>query len=281
MSLRIHALNSVEMDIAGLEQIFLYGGAVPGGVESVANGPLRPFGYRERVELPTGYVSEGCTNPAPIWYIEGAEKKILVETGVSGENVDTFNECCLRYGIHQYYNKHPEHDITKMLKERGVSPDEIDIVILTHIHPDHASNGSMFPNATFVAQQDTVAWGLTPPPWAPYYYPEMHKYTLDLVDRITMIEGHQKIVDGIEVIKVGGHVPGEQLVTVQVDSGLAIITGDAALTYNHLEHNWPMGTFWNVHEVIAAYDLIRRRADIVLPQHEMEIWHRYPDGIIE
>lgn len=279
MKLRIHALNTVEMDIAGLEQIYFYGGTL--SVErDITRGPLRPFSYRERIELPTGVVREGMINPAPMWLIEGAEYKILVETGVSDENVETLNECFVKYGINQYYRKRPEHDVKRLLAERGVKPEEIDIIIATHLHPDHCSNAGMFKNAKIIAQQDTIAWALTPPPWASYYYPEFRKYFVDVLDRIKMIEGDHKITDGVEVWKVGGHVPGQQVVTVQTAKGLAIICGDAVLNYKHIENDWPMGTFWNVHEVMAGYARIRRNAAIILPQHDMEVWERYKDGII-
>lgn len=279
MSLVIHAINTVEMDIAGLEQIFLYGGTI--AVEQgIADGPLRPHAYRERVELPSGVVREGMLNPAPLFLIEGGEKIVIVETGVSPANVETFNLCCERYGINQFYRQTDEHDIESQLRARGITPDKVDIVIPTHLHPDHSSNGEMYTNATIITQRDSIPWALTPPPWAPYFWPEFRPNYVNVLDRIKAIEGHQKIIDGVEVWKVGGHVPGHQIVTVETAQGTAVLTGDIVLNYRHIELDWPMGTFWNGAEVFAAYELIREKADIIVPSHDFELWKRHPDGVI-
>lgn len=277
MSLVIHAINTVEMDIVGLEQIFLYGGTLG---RSVADGPLRPYAYRDSIELPSGLVGDGMLNPAVLFLIEGGEKRIVVETGVSPENVETFNTCCERYGIKQFYRHTDEHDIEDRLRERGVTPDMIDIVIPTHLHPDHSSNGGMFTKATIVTQHDSLPWALSPPPWAPYFWPEFRHYYLDVLDRVKLIEGHQEIIEGVEVWKTGGHVPGHQIVTVETAKGTVVMTGDIVLNYRHLEMDWPMGTYWSGPEVFAAYQLIREKADIVLPSHDFELWDRHPDGFI-
>lgn len=277
MPLKIHALNSVSMDIVGLEQIYLTGGSLS---EELREGPLRPHAYCSHISMPDGFTREGMKNPAPFFYIEGAGKKIIVETGVSQANLDTFNECVLKYGIKQWYNKGPEHDIEQLLLSRGVRPEEIDIVIPTHLHLDHGANGEQFPNAKFLIQRDSLPWALTPPAWAPYFFEEFRPFFTKILPQVVMIEGDVDVVPGVRIHKVGGHVPGHVMVSVDTPDGVAMITGDIVLNYRHIENDWPMGTFWNGDEVLRAYQLIHDKADIVVPSHDFELWERHKDGII-
>lgn len=284
MSLRIHALNTVEMDILGLDQILLYGGSgLEGGFGASC---VCPFAYRPELSLPEGYghgkiqPGEGMINPAPMFYIEGGGKKILVESGLSQANVDVFNECAKKYGINQYYRKNPEHDVDMLLESRGVTAAEIDIVIPTHLHVDHSLNLEHYPNAEILIQRDSIPWMVAPPRWAPYMFPEFVPYFTRVLDRIHTIEGDRQVIPGVRIKKVGGHVPGHVIVEVDTAEGTAIITGDIALNYAHIEQEWPAGTFWNGDEVLEAYEYIRANADIVVPSHDFELWERHPNGII-
>ena len=277
MTIKIHALNTVSMDIVGLEQIYLWGGSMS---HELREGPMRPHAYCSHISMPDGFTREGMKNPAPMFYIEGAGKKILVETGVSPANADTFNDCVLKYGISQWYNKGPEHDIEELLKSRGVRPEEIDIVIPTHLHLDHGANAEQFPNAKILLQRDSLPWAIMPPKWAPYFFEEFRPFFTKVVDRMVMIEGDVEVVPGVRIHKVGGHVPGHVMVSVDTADGVAMLTGDIVLNYRHIENDWPMGTFWNGDEVLRAYELIHRTSDIVVPSHDFELWERHKDGII-
>jgi glyoxylase-like metal-dependent hydrolase (beta-lactamase superfamily II) len=50
------------------------------------------------------------------------------------------------------------------MAEYGVSPGEVDYVILTHLHWDHADNNEMFPNAEFLVQKDELEHAQDPIP---------------------------------------------------------------------------------------------------------------------
>ena len=81
--------------------------------------------------------------PLISYYLEGNNHKIIVDTG--GAPPD---------GVRwQPYFRTENESLDSALKAIGVSPEEIDIVILTHLHWDHASNNHLFPNAHFIVQQ--------------------------------------------------------------------------------------------------------------------------------
>jgi glyoxylase-like metal-dependent hydrolase (beta-lactamase superfamily II) len=82
--------------------------------------------------------------PLIAYYLEGGSYKIMVDTG--GTPPD---------GIKwQPYFRTENESLDKALQGIGVSPEEIDIVILTHLHWDHASNNHLFPKARFIVRKE-------------------------------------------------------------------------------------------------------------------------------
>ena len=79
----------------------------------------------------------GTKIPAPciIWYIDGGEKKIMVDTGPC--DPDWSNK------YHFPMVRQPEEELHLALTNKGINPEEIDLVILSHLHWDHAFNNSM------------------------------------------------------------------------------------------------------------------------------------------
>ncbi|MDI9593993.1 MAG: N-acyl homoserine lactonase family protein [Atribacterota bacterium] len=278
MSLRIHGFNTVHMDIVGLEVMLLHSGINA----KIPRENLLPPTYREKVVLPNGMSGEGCSNPAPIWYIEGAKSRILVEAGISEENVKECNTAFSKYNDPQFYIKKPEHDINKFLARFNVTPEDIDIVILTHLHLDHFANVSAYKNATFIVQDEEIPLALTPPAYGTFdfYYPEFSHHVLSIIDKIEAINGDMVIEPGIEIWKLGGHTPGLMAVAIETKDGLAVLTSDSCLTYKNFEYKWPMGCFFNLKDVLEGYKRIEKYADIVIPQHDYSFWEKYPNGIV-
>jgi len=266
------------MDIVGLEVMLLHSGINA----KIPRENLLPPTYREKVVLPNGMSGEGCSNPAPIWYIEGAKSRILVEAGISEENVKECNTAFSKYNDPQFYIKKPEHDINKFLARFNVTPEDIDIVILTHLHLDHFANVSAYKNATFVVQDEEIPLALTPPAYGTFdfYYPEFSHHVLSIIDKIEAINGDMVIEPGIEIWKLGGHTPGLMAVAIETKDGLAVLTSDSCLTYKNFEYKWPMGCFFNLKDVLEGYKRIEKYADIVIPQHDYSFWEKYPNGIV-
>ncbi len=75
--------------------------------------------------------------PNIIWYIQGAEKKIMVDTGPC--DPDWSNK------YHFPMVRTPEQEPLEAIKRIGVDPKEIEVVILTHLHWDHAFNNHLLP----------------------------------------------------------------------------------------------------------------------------------------
>jgi glyoxylase-like metal-dependent hydrolase (beta-lactamase superfamily II) len=237
-----------------------------------------PFGFTHDHVLHDGTPAAGGMVPIPVWLIEGASKKILIDTGLG--DLDELMSMMKTYGVDMFASRDEDQDIVAGLAARGVTPEEIDIVVLTHLHFDHIGNNHLFPNAKFIVQRSEVAQGFTPPKYCQFSYPEYSYNVTNVRDRIQIIEGDMQRVPGVRLIKIGGHTPGTMVVVVDTDEGRVALAGDIMYNYKNLELNWPTGSFWDLQDLMSGYDRLHLEADIIIPGHDWEFRERYPSGTI-
>lgn len=103
----------------------------------------------------------------------------------------------------------------------GVSPNDIDVVVLTHLHSDHASGATAggvpaFPSARYVVQRADVDWASGP----------MVEHVLrPLREHLHIVDGDTEVLPGIQAVHTPGHTPGHQVVRL----GDLVLTGDLIL----------------------------------------------------
>lgn len=269
MSIRVHVLPVIEM-------------AVPltGVYQNI--GPhaakLRDMPNVRSVHWGDGGVSEGITHCGVICCIEGAEKRILVDTGAG--DVNAINAYRLQKGDHFFVRELDtvEHQLAKI----GVGLDDIDVVINTHLHWDHVGGNHMFQHAEFYLPFLDIPYAMTALPWAPHFYPSVRENVIACSQGAHMVRGSEKVCDGVYIQHLGGHSEGSQGVFVRTDAGVVALAGDVVTKYANIEENWPgpSGNIWNTTELMEAYAYIRMHADIVVPFHDWQLFDRHKDGII-
>jgi len=154
----------------------------------------------------------------------------------------------------------------------GVNFNDIGLVILTHLHPDHVAEASRFTKAKFLIQKDELEFARNPhPAVASGYVQEFFKELNFMV-----LSGDKKICDGLSVIKTPGHTEGGQSVCIETTKGIVIISGLCTIREN-FEPPPPVSDtmsviFPTIHtNVLEAYDSlmkIKKIADILLPLHD-------------
>lgn len=160
----------------------------------------------------------------------GANQRILVDTGVKSENS----------AFLQRYNRTvgpPGGGPTPLrngLEEHGVTPADIDLVVLTHLHHDHASNNDLFPSAEFLVQQTELAAARDPLPVFERSYPQDTITSLDQHD-VTVLDGDYRINDSIELLLTPGHSAGMQSVIVETSRTRYALVGDLAYNRHNLD----------------------------------------------
>jgi glyoxylase-like metal-dependent hydrolase (beta-lactamase superfamily II) len=219
------------------------------GVNETDQGILTYIkGYGKRILLPVF-----------VWYLEGGPQKILVDTGVDQFAVPPGAE--EKYGIKVY-------EFEDALATVGLKPDDIDIIIHTHLHNDHCENDYKCPNAKVYVQKKEYEFLLNPHPADYRYFPDI----LDGVE-VVPVEGDQEIVEGVRVLFTPGHTLGGQSVAVNTNQGKAVIAGLCSNAWNFPSSGPPVPP--GIHlNLMAAYDSMHRlvkEADILIPLHEVAI----------
>lgn len=273
MSIRIHQIVTAEAE-APLATSLLNEGV--GGHPGLK--PLVPFGYRPDIVRSDGSIVAGTMGPMPAWLIEGSDKVVLVDTGVG--DIDEVGRIFRSYGANWAVTRAEGQGLELGLRRHGLSPHDIDVVILTHLHWDHVGNNELFDRARFVVQREEIVQALVPPPFGMFYYQQYRHKMTAVLDRVSLIDGDADIADGVSVLGIGGHTPGCQAVLVDTDIGRVCLTSDIMYNYQNVDTDWPIGSFWDLPALMRGYARLRREADILVPNHDWRFNEFYPTGTI-
>lgn len=142
--------------------------------------------------------------------ISAGEQRIVVDTGLQGE----------------------EAIILDSLSKIGLEPNDIDIIINTHDHPDHTGNNHLFSKAKPCAAKEGD--------W---------------------------IEEGVRIIKTPGH--SEDSISVVVESNVVIVlAGDALPTFSNYLQNLPPALNIDRNQACKSMSRILKIADIIVPGHD-------------
>ena len=184
--------------------------------------------------------------------------RVLVETG--NGNKWSAKERAI-YGIE-------DRTVETALGEVGVSPAQIDLVIVTHLHFDHAGgltrlgpNGELdltFPNAEIIVQQQEWDDALARRSTMNGTYLASH---LDpIADRVRPVNGEAMITDGLRVMPTPGHTWGHQAVLFEDADGTICFPGDLMPTRNHVGRSWSMGYDMLPYDTLLTKETVLARA---------------------
>lgn len=220
-------------------------------------------------------------SPSVIWYIDGSNKKILVDT--------SFKDAGVSSRVHAPFkvSRDPDQEIGKLLAKIGLKPEDIEIVILTHLHWDHSQNNNLFKNAEFIMQKEELRYAIAPLPPHRMTYEAftagMRPGWFDTPPKVRVIDGDKEITDGVSVICTPGHTPGFQSVVVRSQKGNIVIAADTVNTFENwgssaLGTHLPGGVLVNLEDYLQSMEKIEEIADIVLPGHDAAVFkkERYP-----
>lgn len=169
-------------------------------------------------------------------------RTMLIDAGLGDKEDRRFADI---YGLDRA--NHLDH----ALAEAGVSPEEIDIVLATHLHFDHAGGFTVrdgsgrirprFPRARYVVRRGE---------WEDATHPHERNRASYLADNfvpladagvLALVDEDQTIMPGVRVQRTPGHTAHHQSVWIESGGQQAIFLGDAMPTTAHLPDAWIMG----------------------------------------
>jgi len=166
----------------------------------------------------------------------------------------------------------------------GIGPAEIESIVLTHMHFDHAGSLSDFPEATVYLQRTELDYFTSPLMRFPLCASGLDTDDLAAVrglerqGRLVLVDGDTVVVPGVRTHHVGGHTPGTQLVSVTDGGRRVVLMSDAAHLYANLSGGVPFPVLHDVPSSCVAFEVINGLDDDVthvIPGHDGEVRRRF------
>ena len=229
--LRLHAIEG------GLQ--WLDGGAMFGVVPKPLWERRIPADARNRIPL-----------AARALLLETPDELVLIETGLGNKSDEKAVEI---YGIDSLpadSTVAPDR-VQAGVREAGFSPDEVTLVINTHLHFDHAGGNTYrdaggetrvaFPRARYVVQWREWEYAHVTNERTRASYIRHDFDPVHAAGAFEFLHGEGEVVPGISVLSTPGHTPHHQSVLVRSGGETACYLGDVVPTMAHLPLPWIMG----------------------------------------
>jgi len=266
--IRVHALE------AGLQ--WLDGGAMFGVVPRPLWEKKIPPDDRNRIPL-----ALRCL------LVEAPNALVLVDTGVGNKEGEKFRSI---YGLD---NDGSPTRLEDALASLGVQPDDVDLVVNTHLHFDHAGgdtvlreDGSVeptFPRARYVMHQGEINFATTPNERIQASYMRKNFGPILEADLVDPVDGETLLIEGVRLLTTPGHTPYHQSVVVESQGEKGIFLADLCPTVAHLPLPWIMG--YDVEPLVtlatkkALWEPMKEEGWLLLFQHDARVpWGRLDPG---
>jgi len=212
----------------------LDGGAMFGTVPKVLWDRLCPADAENRILLATNcLLLRGEAG--------GLRRTVLVDTGNGDKESDAFME---------RFQMEARGTLARSLAREGVAPGDVDLVVLTHLHFDHAGGATAldaegravpaFPNARYVVQQRDLDNARQAPLRERASYLPKNWEPLEAAGVLDTVQGPCELLPGLSLRPVPGHTPGLQAVVVE-GGGRLVFSADLFPTSHHIQPAWVMG----------------------------------------
>lgn len=173
--------------------------------------------------------------------IRAGGKHILVDTGLGAKDDPKFQDL---FAV----DRTPP--LTESLTRQGLRPEDIQLVINTHLHFDHAGgntsreNGQVvptFPRATYMVQRGEYEDAVRANERTRASYRRENFTPIAHVNQWTFLDGETEVLPGVSVVVTEGHTRHHQSVKIESEGRVAFYLGDLIPTVSHLPLPYIMG----------------------------------------
>lgn len=228
-------------------------------------------------------------DPVYCWLVTDGKTRILVDSGMP--DIAEVRRTLKVEGVGGGHES-----LRRALAEHGLSPADIDYVIPTHLHFDHASNLDLFPESCVILQRDELFHAIDPVATQRIYY--RRDTIIELINRkrpsrLRLIDGDLAFAEGLLLLKLPAHTPGMHVPIITTARGKAALVSDLGDHYRYWYPDDPRATDKPMRfmagsflpspirsegerEFVAAMRRVLDHADIVVPAHDFRIPKRMP-----
>ncbi len=228
--------------------------------------------------------------PVPAFLVEhpGAGP-VLVDTGlhpsIAIDPKQSFGPVAGRFNE---FRMEPHQAVSAQLRAGGIDPAEVGAVVMTHLHTDHASAVSEFPQSTFVVDRREWESAIRPEGLTRGYRHQQFDYGFDwravdfdapAVDSYaTFGQSIDLFGDGsVRLLATPGHTLGHMSVLVRLRDREALLCGDAAYTRRAIDRDVTPLLMHDEHLYFRSLRELRRFVErtpdlVVIPGHDREVW---------
>ncbi|CAN5338491.1 N-acyl homoserine lactonase family protein [soil metagenome] len=208
-----------------------------------------------------------------VWLVVGGGRVILVDTGFTPE-------VAARRGDRAYLRT-PSDSLAAL----GIPASDVDTVVITHLHYDHAGFIGAFPDARIIVQERELAY------WTgPYAARGDNPHLIELEDiaaaqallqsgRLEAVDGDVQLAPGVVAHRTGGHTAGLQVVAVDHGDGRnTVIASDASHFFENIGRDRPYSIVDHLPSMFDAFDWITARSaenGVVVPGHDPAVMERF------
>jgi methylmalonyl-CoA epimerase len=184
--------------------------------------------------------------------VRGA-RTMLIDAGLGGKEAAAFHDL---YGVDR------RRSLEVTMAEAGIAPDQIDIVLATHLHFDHAggfthrdSGGRLrptFPRAQYIVRRGEWEEANHPHPRHRASYLAHNVLPLAEAGVLQLVDDDATIMPGVRVRRTGGHTQHHQIVLIEAKGQTAACVGDLMPTAAHVRDMWVAATDLYPADTVAA-----------------------------
>ncbi|HAM59267.1 MAG TPA: MBL fold metallo-hydrolase [Candidatus Rokubacteria bacterium] len=207
--------------------------------------------------------------PVTCYLIRTSDATILFDTGLSPRAIPGLRRT-------DPLARFTEEDLlVHRLDSLGLEPASVDLVVLSHLHYDHAGGAALFQDSELIVQQDEYSYAHYPASFfASFYY----RKNYDLPGyRWRLVDGDAELVPGITALRSDGHTPGHQSLLVELpQTGPVILAGDCCYWQQSIDHETPPGVVWDptraMHSIKRLKTIARLMGGRIFPSHDPAFW---------
>jgi glyoxylase-like metal-dependent hydrolase (beta-lactamase superfamily II) len=222
--------GDVRLTILDAGRLWLDGGAMFGVVPKVLWSRLRRPDDSNRIELGMN-----------VLLVEDGERRILIDTGAGTKWDEKGREI---YGLET-------REASEILRPAGLTPDDIDLVVNSHLHFDHAGGNTRqgadgrieasYPNARYVVQRGELELARVRDERTRASYLSDDFEPLARDDRLWIVDGDTRLTSRVAVRLAPGHTPQMQVPVVEEGSRTVAFLADLTPTASHVPYPYIMG----------------------------------------